>query len=166
VHGLQAARRTRSLTRHLPLAAAAAATLVADQVTKQLAVDRLADGPVTVVEGVLQWRLTFNSGGAFGLLQGFPGLFLAATVVVIFLLLVWARRVEERVLAIPLGLVVGGGLGNLADRIWRDFDGRVVDFVDLHFWPVFNLADSAIVIGVLWLVAAAVLADRRRPAKA
>jgi signal peptidase II len=118
-----------------------------DQASKEAALRLLADGPVEVVEGALTLRLTFNSGGAFGLLQGFPGLFLAATLVVMALILLWARRLEAGIWGIALGAILGGGLGNVADRIWRPTDG-VVDFIDLHVWPVFNLADSAIVLGV------------------
>jgi len=130
-----------------PLLLTAALVVALDQATKELALRELADGPVDVIEGALTLRLTFNSGGAFGLLQGFPGLFLAATLVVMVLILLWARRLEAGVWGIALGAILGGGLGNVADRIWRPTDG-VVDFIDLHVWPVFNVADMAIVIGV------------------
>ena len=123
-----------------------------DQLTKQLALDRLADGPVHVIDGVLSWNLSYNSGGAFGLLQGFPEFFLVATIVVAGLILVWARSIEGTAHVLPLGLVLGGGLGNVFDRAVRDTGGRVVDFIDLHVWPVFNVADSAIVVGVLTLL--------------
>jgi signal peptidase II len=66
-------------------------------------------------------------------------------------ILLWARRLQERRWAVPLGLILGGGLGNVADRLFRPLRGHVVDFVDLHVWPVFNLADSAIVVGVCLL---------------
>ena len=125
----------------------AAVVVALDQVSKEVALRVLADGPVEVVEGAFTLRLTFNPGGAFGLLQGFPGLFLAATLLVMVLILMWARRLEAGVWGVALGAILGGGLGNVADRIWRPTDG-VVDFIDLHVWPVFNLADSAIVLGV------------------
>lgn len=130
------------------LLSTAAVVVGLDQVTKDLALRLLAEGPVDVVAGAITLRLTFNSGGAFGVLQGLPGLFLAATLVVVALILVWARRLQERGWGVALGLILGGGLGNVADRLFRDTGGRVVDFIDLHVWPVFNLADSAIVIGV------------------
>lgn len=123
-----------------------------DQLTKQLALDRLADGPVHVIDGVLSWNLSYNSGGAFGLLQGFPEFFLVATIVVAGLILIWARSIGGTAHVLPLGLVLGGGLGNVFDRVVRDTGGRVVDFIDLHVWPVFNIADSAIVVGVLTLL--------------
>ena len=92
--------------------------------------------------------MTLNPGGAFGLGRGAPGLFLVATVAIVTVLLFVAHRTEESRWLVPLGLVLGGGLGNLADRLFRSYDGRVVDFIDFHVWPVFNVADSAIVIGV------------------
>jgi signal peptidase II len=130
------------------LLGSAGAVLLVDQVTKELALRALSDGPVDLVEGALTLRLTFNSGGAFGLLQGLPELFGVATLVIVILILVWVRKLDEPRAAVPLGMILGGGLGNVFDRVVRDFGGRVVDFIDLHVWPVFNLADSAIVIGV------------------
>ena len=102
-----------------------------------------------MIEGVLRWRLTYNSGGAFGLLQGLPGFFLIATLVIVGGILIGARKVDDPRWAIPLGMVLGGGLGNAVDRLLRDTDGAVVDFIDLHVWPVFNIADMAIVCGAL-----------------
>lgn len=133
---------------YLALLTTAAAVLAADQATKEIALATLDDGPVDVIEGVLTFRLTFNSGGAFGLGRGFPAVFLVATVVIIVFILVAARRMEDRSWAVPLGMVLGGGLGNVADRVFRGEGGHVVDFIDLHFWPVFNVADSAIVVAV------------------
>jgi signal peptidase II len=139
----------RSLRVLLPVAAL---VLVLDQVTKQLAVNHLKDHSVDIIKGVLTLQLTLNSGGAFGILQGVPGLFLAATVLVIGLLVVWVRQLADPRMLVPLGMMLGGGLGNASDRIFRDLGGRVVDWIDLHVWPVFNLADSAIVIGVLLVI--------------
>lgn len=134
---------------YLLLALVATLVLALDQLTKQLAVSGLGDGAVVVVPGVFRLRLAFNSGGAFGLLRGLPGFFLVATVAVVTLIVVWARRLEDRRVVAALGLVLGGGLGNLADRVFRGYDGKVVDFLDFHVWPVFNLADTAIVLGVV-----------------
>jgi signal peptidase II len=119
-----------------------------DQVTKQLALDALADGPIDLIEGVLSLRLTLNPGGAFGVLQGLPGFFLVASIGIVIAILFWVRHLEDGRWAWPLGMILGGGIGNLSDRVLRDTDGRVVDFIDLHVWPVFNVADSAIVLGV------------------
>ena len=126
-----------------------------DQVTKHLAVSRLDDGSVTtVIDGILTFRLTYNPGGAFGFGQGMPGFFLAASVVIVVLVIVIARRVDDPRWVVPLGCILGGGVGNLVDRVVREPRGHVVDFIDLQVWPLFNIADSAIVLGVaalFWL---------------
>lgn len=140
--GTSSARRV-----YLPLLLTAALVVAADQLTKQVALDRLADGHYDVIESVLRFRLVFNAGGAFGLLQGVPGLFLIATLGIIAGILIWAHKLEDPRWATPLGMVLGGGFGNALDRLLRDTDGAVVDFIDLHVWPVFNLADMAIVCG-------------------
>jgi signal peptidase II len=153
----------RSSVTYLRLSVAATVVVILDQLTKSLAVDRLGDGRVIeVVEGVVSLRLTLNSGGAFGLGQGFPLFFLGATIVVVALILVWARNLDDLTLAIPLGMVLGGGIGNAMDRLFRDTDGRVVDFVDLHVWPVFNVADAAITVGVIAILVITALAGRSR----
>ena len=123
-----------------------------DQLTKEIALRNLDEGGVDLIEGVLSLNLTFNSGGAFGIAQGLPGLFLLGSIVVAVLIAVWARKVDDRRWLIPLGMILGGGLGNLTDRLVRGFDGRVVDFIDFHFWPVFNVADMAIVFGIAFIL--------------
>jgi len=118
-------------------------------VTKELALTALDDGPVDLIEGALRLNLTFNSGGAFGIGQDVPGLFLIATVGIVGTILVVARKVTDARWLVPLGTVLGGGLGNAYDRVFRDLGGGVVDFIDLHVWPIFNVADMAIVTGAL-----------------
>ena len=140
---------SRSPDRVYPrLLSVALGVLVVDQVTKTIALEALEDGPVHLIDGAVSFSLSFNPGGVFGLGRGFPGLFLVATIAVTLGILVWARRLEDRSWLVPLGLVLGGGLGNVADRLFRGYDGQVVDFIDLHVWPVFNVADMAIVSGV------------------
>lgn len=130
----------------------AAIVVLLDQLTKQWALGALRDGPIHVIDGAVSLRLTYNPGGAFGILQGVPGFFLVATLAVVVLILVWVRQLDDPRWAFPLGLVLGGGLGNVFDRLFRDTGGQVVDFVDLHVWPVFNLADACISTGVLVLL--------------
>ena len=142
----------------------AAVVVAVYQITKQLALDNLDDGPIHLIEGALSLDLHFNPGGAFGLMQGFPEFFLVATLAVSLVLLFWAHRLEGDAHLIPVSLVLGGGLGNVYDRVLRDTGGRVVDFIDLHVWPVFNFADSCIVIGVLWILF--VTARSKEPAEA
>ncbi len=148
MYGVQATRRAGSLKLYLPLLLVAALVVALDQLTKELALAALSDGPVDIVHEVLSLRLTFNPGGAFGLLQDLPELFLVATIAVVVLVLLWAPKLQEPRLMVPLGLVLGGGVGNLVDRLVRPYGGGVVDFIDLHVWPVFNFADMSIVAGV------------------
>lgn len=136
---------------YLLLGATAAAVVAADQLTKQWALDSFADEPLHLIGSSVSLRVTYNSGGAFGLLPGAPGFFLVATILVMIAVLVWARSLPQPLLAIALGGVVGGGAGNLVDRIFRSTPG-VVDWIDVGAWPVFNLADSAIVCGVAVLL--------------
>jgi signal peptidase II len=134
----------------------AVAVLVGDQLTKEWALRGLADGPIDVV-GSLRWNLAFNTGTAFSLGsdQGLgPWISLLAIGVVIGLSLGYTSRF--RLGAVAAGLITGGAIGNLADRAFRGDDGllqgAVVDFIDLQWWPVFNVADMAIVVGAFLLV--------------
>ncbi|MGH2528308.1 MAG: signal peptidase II [Actinomycetota bacterium] len=135
-----------------------------DRLTKMWAERALAgDPPVTVIPGVLQLNYTTNSGGAFGLGQSAPWLFAGATVVVVAAIVAASLRLRHPATAVALGLVLGGGIGNLTDRALRGdgvLSGRVVDFIDLRVWPVFNLADSAIVVGALLLLVTGLRRDR------
>jgi signal peptidase II len=145
-------RRARLAT--LVYGVAAAAYLV-DRISKWLVVSRLAGRPpVEVIHGVLQLNYTQNSGGAFGLGGSASWLFAGATIAVSIAIVLLSARVNRFAVAVGMGLVLGGGLGNLTDRIIRGgrFSGRVVDFIDLRIWPVFNVADGCIVVGALLIV--------------
>ncbi|TMK36432.1 MAG: signal peptidase II [Actinobacteria bacterium] len=135
------------------LFAAAAAVFALDRVTKVWAAHVLVGRPIDLIPGALTLRYTTNSGGAFSLGQRTPWLFAGATLIVSGLIVLTAFRSRNAVSALGLGLVLGGALGNLADRALRGhgLSGHVVDFIDLHWWPVFNVADSAIVIGAVLL---------------
>jgi signal peptidase II len=151
------------------LLAVAALAVALDQTTKTVAVASLEPGEsVPVVQGVLHWTLQFNPGAAFGLFQRFPVAFtiLAATITVGILANLW--KVTDRTTAIALGLVLGGAVGNLIDRIARQpgvFRGHVVDFIDFRVWPVFNFADAAVVIGAGLLVLGSWQSERRERAQ-
>ena len=132
----------------------AAAVVVADQLSKWRAVDRLSRGPITVV-GSVRLALTRNSGGAFGLGSGVVPVVVLAFIALVVVLFVVGRSVDRAATAVALGLVLGGAVGNLADRLFRSPGfgrGAVVDFVDLRWWPVFNVADAAITCGCVVLV--------------
>lgn len=147
-----------------------AAVIVAiDQVTKALIVSSyLREGESRRVIGeVLSWTYQRNPGSAFGLFQHIPVLFTILATAIAVVIAVRAPRVHDRLTAFALGLVLGGAVGNLVDRIARSpgvFRGRVVDFIDFHWWPVFNVADSAVVIGAVLLLIASFRNERRAKA--
>jgi signal peptidase II len=120
--------------------------------------------PITVIPGVLDLRFTTNPGGAFSLGQRTPWIFVGASLLVSVAIVVTAFRHTNVATSFALGLILGGALGNLTDRVVRGdgFSGHVVDWVDFHIWPVFNLADSAIVIGAVLLAVSSFAADPRR----
>jgi signal peptidase II len=124
-----------------------------DRVTKILAASSLPGDPVELVPGVLTLRFTTNSGGAFSIGQSAPWFFVGVSAVVAAIILATAFRHTSRLVGASLGLVLGGALGNLTDRAIRapGMRGRVVDFIDFQIWPVFNLADTAIVVGAILL---------------
>jgi signal peptidase II len=133
----------------------AAGVVAVDQLTKVWAVAALSDGPIELIDGSLQLRLTRNPGAAFSSFTGggpFLGAIAALVAVAIAFLL---PQIEERLDRVALSLVMGGALGNFVDRIFRSdgfLDGAVVDFIDFSFWPTFNAADSAISIGVVLML--------------
>jgi signal peptidase II len=100
----------------------------------------------------LRLNLSFNSGAAFGIGKGLGPLLVVVGVVLVVALVAMARSTPTTAAAVAVGLVGGGAVGNLADRFLRDHGGAVVDFIDLQWWPVFNLADAAITCGALLLV--------------
>lgn len=137
----------------------AAVVVLVDRATKVWAERALAE-PRDLIDGVLTLRFTTNSGGAFSLGDRAPLLFAVAAIVVCGAIVVTSFRPRPTLHAVALGLILGGALGNLLDRIMRGpgLSGRVVDFVDLHVWPVFNVADASIVVGAA-LLAFATLRD-------
>jgi signal peptidase II len=146
--GPQATRRRRIGV----LIGIAVFVLAADAVTKALVVVHLRPGePVHVLGNVLMLNLLRNSGAAFSVGTGNTIVFTAIAAVVVIYIVRTARNLRSLGWAITLGLLLGGALGNLADRIFRApgiFRGDVVDWIELtRYWPVFNLADSAIVCG-------------------
>jgi signal peptidase II len=145
------------------LALVAAAAVAADQVTKHIVTSRLALDQADHVLGPLAIHRLDNSGIAFGLFTSATSVVISFTVIAVAWMLVYFARSGARHPVIPaaLGLLIGGSVSNLADRVRL---GYVTDFIDFSWWPAFNLADSFIVIGVLMLVIAAVASDRR-PAK-
>jgi signal peptidase II len=143
-------------------AAVAAVALAVDQATKTWALAALGDGEPIHVLGSLQLALSFNSGVAFSLGQGSGLTIVPIALLVVVVVVFVARHLPGRLAAAAVGLVVGGAAGNLADRLLRGHGGAVVDFIDLQWWPVFNVADACIVTGGVLLA----LCSLRRPAAA
>ncbi len=146
--------------RALAAAAVTGAVVAADQLSKWWAVTRLAQGPVHLV-GTLDLELARNSGASFSLFQGKAFILVPVAVVLVGVLAIMIWRAPTTGRAAVLGLILGGALGNLCDRLFRGDHGAVVDFVALHFWPTFNLADASIVVGCGLLIVSLVRSPRR-----
>ena len=139
----------------------AGAAVLADQLTKQVVGRTLDLGESVDLLGPLSIHHVQNSGIAFGLFSEWTSIVIAITAVAIAWMLWFFTRSGRRhpVLPVALGLVLGGSIANLVDRIRL---GHVTDFLDFEAWPAFNLADTFIVVGVAVLFAALVFADRPR----
>ena len=129
--------------------------VVIDQLTKYIASNSLTMFQPVAVMPMFNWTLMHNTGAAFSFLADQSGwqrwFFAAVAVIVSIVLFVWIKRLEqhEKWQAIALALILGGAVGNVIDRLWL---GYVIDFIQVYYeqwyWPAFNVADSAIVIGV------------------
>ena len=133
------------------LLAVAIGVLVLDIVTKIVVVATLSGRPpIRLLGGFLKLTLDRNPGAAFSFATGMTVIFTLIAITVIIVILRSSRRIRSVAWAITLGLLLGGASGNLVDRIFRSpgiFRGWVVDWIQVPHWPVFNLADSAIVCG-------------------
>ncbi len=147
------------LSQWLVLVLVAGAAVVADQVTKQVVGRTLALGESVDILGPFDIHHVQNSGIAFGLFSSRTTVVIAVTAVAVCAMLVFFARSGRRHPALPvaLGLVLGGSIANLVDRVRL---GHVTDFLDFVAWPAFNLADTFIVVGVVTLFATLVLGDR------
>jgi signal peptidase II len=151
--------------------ALAALTIVVDQATKWLILE-VAMQPPRVIEvlPVFNLVLTWNRGVSFGMFNDVGnGLILSlVALAVVVVLTLWLRRSEALLTTVGLGLIIGGALGNVLDRAFRDAHA-VVDFLDVHWggyhWPAFNVADSCITVGAILLVADSLFSGRTRTAK-
>lgn len=152
--GVRSAAPSRRLTLLLSVAGV---IFVLDLVSKLLVVANLSDRltPVTLIPDVLDLQLTRNAGAAFGFAAGATVIFTVVAAAVVVFIVRTARKLASVGWAWALGLLLGGAVGNLGDRLFRapgPLRGHVVDWIHLHHWPVFNVADSAIVIGGLLAV--------------
>ncbi len=128
--------------------------LVLDQISKRVVMTNFRPGeswnPVTALERWVSLTYVTNTGAAFGLFPDYGGVFMVIAVVVIVAIIVYYRHLpgEQWLVQASLGLQLGGALGNLLDRLRH---GHVIDFIDFKVWPVFNVADSSVFIGVVIL---------------
>jgi signal peptidase II len=138
---------------HLPLFLAVVLLIpLADQLTKWLIVTRLSlHESIPVIDGLLRITRIHNSGIAFGFFPGLPKLFTGVTVLSMLVVLYFYLTIQPRTRLVAAGcaLILGGAAGNLTDRIQY---GYVVDFINFSFWPAFNVADSAVSVGVATLL--------------
>lgn len=143
----------RPTTRHHRGAFAVAAVIVValDQASKRWALDALSGQDIDLV-GSLRLKLVFNDSAAFSIGGGRTTLIAVLGLMVAAFIARLGLRAERRLWAVGLGVILGGALGNLVDRAFRSgrgvLGGHVVDFIDLQWWPVFNVADMALWVGI------------------
>lgn len=153
--------------------ATAALILVADQITKYLVATQLEVGQsvdlIPWLAPVFSITHVTNTGVAFGMFQGLGSLFAIAHIIAAVVIILYSRRLPpgQRALQLALGLALGGSIGNLIDRIRQ---GYVVDFFDVNFWPlqdfpVWNVADNSIVVGVALMIGLLMWEERQERLK-
>jgi signal peptidase II len=148
------------------LASIALVLIIIDQLSKTWAVSALTDGHVINIVGSLRFALGFNSGFAFSQGQSLGPFIGIVALVAIALLMRAMLRAHSALAAYGLSGIVAGAIGNVSDRLFREsgfLHGRVVDFIDLQWFPVFNVADSAISVGACLLIIAMVRESRDHP---
>jgi signal peptidase II len=136
----------------------AAVIVAVDQVTKTWALHHTVQ-PRHII-WTLRLSLTFNSGAAFGFGQGSTAVLVGGAIVLVVILVGLGRRASRNATvttSLAMGLLLGGAVGNLVDRLIRHNNRSVIDFIDLRWWPVFNVADASITVGAILLVAAGLL---------
>ncbi|WP_319454182.1 MULTISPECIES: signal peptidase II [unclassified Mycobacterium] len=155
------------------LISVAAVVLALDVVTKVLAVALLTPNqPVSIIGDTVTWTLVRNPGAAFSMATGYTWALTLIATGVVFGIVWMGRRLVSPWWALGLGMILGGALGNLVDRFFRwpgPLQGHVIDFLSIGWWPVFNVADPAVVGGAILLVGLSLfgydfdVAGRRRP---
>lgn len=141
-----------------------AAVVVADQASKNWALNSLSDGRTIDLVWTLRFNLVFNSGMAFSQGQGLGRLIGLLAIGVAVWLWFSLRKATSRLSVIGTSMLIGGALGNVVDRLFRGekwLAGAVVDFIDLQWFPVFNIADSAVTVGAVMLIVASVATSRK-----
>ena len=153
------------------MSALALVVLVLDLVSKNWAEDALMDVESRPLLGdLLQLRLIYNSGAAWGMGEGITPIITCVQILIcVAAILFVVRGVRSRVWVVALGLIIGGALGNIHDRLLREpapFRGEVVDFLQLPHWPIFNIADIGVTTGAILIVLLGVLGTAPDPSAA
>jgi signal peptidase II len=141
----------------------AAVIIIIDVATKHWAVNELAGNREIHVLWTLQWNLSFNTGMAFSKGQGLGPVIALLAVLIVIVLVVGSAHVESRLARFAAGMLIGGAVGNLGDRLFRGdgwLHGAVVDFIDFQWFPIFNVADIGVTVGATLFALASLLDGR------
>ena len=136
------------LKRWLLVGSVTAAVVAVDQLSKSWAQSHLASHSISIF-GPVKLRLEYNTGFAFSLGRGHPYIIAMFVLLALAVLAYATFKVAKTTMLIGIALLAGGALGNFVDRIFRNNGGGVIDFIYLRFWPTFNIADAAVVLGVV-----------------
>ena len=139
------------------------AVVIADQATKNWALNSLSDGRTIDLVWTLRFNLVFNSGMAFSQGQGLGRLIGLLAIGVAVWLWLSLKKASTNLSLVGTAMLIGGALGNVVDRLFRGekwLAGSVIDFIDLQWFPVFNIADSAVTLGAAMLITSSVVASR------
>lgn len=127
-------------------------TVILDQLTKSLIRQNIQlNQSIPIIKNAFHLTYITNTGSAFGLFKGLNLFFILFSIIVIIVIFYYLRKIvkNEKLLQFAVGMLLGGTIGNLIDRL---FYGAVTDFIDFRIWPVFNVADSAVTISVILLI--------------
>jgi signal peptidase II len=141
------------------------AVVLADQATKNWALNSLSDGRTIDLVWTLRFNLVFNSGMAFSQGQGWGRLIGLLAIGVAVWLWFGLRKATSQLSVVGTSMLIGGALGNVVDRMFRGekwLAGSVIDFIDLQWFPVFNIADSAVTLGAAMLITSSFAASRTK----
>ncbi len=143
-----------------------AVVVVLDQLTKHWVLNALSDGREVHVVWTLQWNLSFNTGMAFSRGRGLGPFIGVAALVVVVVLVVSSSKVDGRLGRFSAGMLLGGAVGNLVDRVFRGdgwLHGAVIDFIDFQWFPIFNVADIGVTVGAALFGLSTLLSSRAGP---
>jgi|SRR3989338_4189886 len=138
--------------KHIIIFSAAFIVLFLDQLTKFLVRKNFQlSESIPIIKNIFHLTYVTNTGSAFGLFKGINPFFILFSMIVIIAIFLYLKKItaNEKLLQLAVGLLLGGTVGNLADRL---IHGHVIDFIDFRVWPVFNIADSAVTISVVLLI--------------